>query len=188
MYLYFDTETSGLPAREGSPLTLQPHIVQLAALLVDDTFTEIASFSTLIRPEGWVIDPGAEKVHGISHEKATRYGISIRSAMSTFVQFSRCATIGVAHNIAFDEKLIRYELERFEQPDHLALLKRECTMLASTNVVRITNPNRGGFKWPKLGEAYKHFFNEELEGSHDALVDVRACARIHKHLIKNNLL
>jgi DNA polymerase-3 subunit epsilon len=188
MYLYFDTETSGLPAKEGSPLTLQPHIVQLAALLVDETFNEVASFSTLIKPEGWVIDPGAEKVHGISHEKATRYGISVRSAMSTFVQFSRAATIGVAHNIAFDEKLVRYELERFDQPDHLALLKRECTMLASTNVVRIPNLNRGGFKWPKLEEAYSYFFTETLKGSHDALVDVRACARIHKHLIKNNLL
>lgn len=38
-------------------------------------------------------------------------------------------------------------------------------------------------KPPKLEECIRHFFDEALEGAHDALVDVRACARVHRHLI-----
>lgn len=33
-------------------------------------------------------------------------------------------------------------------------------------------------KAPKLAECVKHFFGEDLAGAHDALVDVRACARV----------
>jgi len=38
------------------------------------------------------------------------------------------------------------------------------------------------YKWPKLAEAYRHLFNEEIKDAHDALADVRACARIYFEL------
>jgi len=44
------------------------------------------------------------------------------------------------------------------------------------------------FKWPKLIESYQFLFNESFDGAHDALADVRACARVHRHLIENNLI
>jgi len=37
-------------------------------------------------------------------------------------------------------------------------------------------------KPPKLEECIRHFFNEELDGAHDAMVDVRACRRVYFHL------
>jgi DNA polymerase-3 subunit epsilon len=37
-------------------------------------------------------------------------------------------------------------------------------------------------KAPKLEECIHHFFGETLAGAHDALVDVRACARVYFHL------
>jgi DNA polymerase-3 subunit epsilon len=37
-------------------------------------------------------------------------------------------------------------------------------------------------KQAKLSECITHFFNEDLTGAHDALVDVRACARVFFHL------
>ena len=58
---------------------------------------------------------------------------------------------------------------------------RFCTMKSTTDICRIPSP-RGGYKWPKLGEAYKHFFGEELQGAHDAMNDVRAAMRIYFHL------
>ena len=40
----------------------------------------------------------------------------------------------------------------------------------------------------KLIEAHTHFLGIGFDGAHDALVDVRACHRVHRHLIDNNLI
>jgi len=37
-------------------------------------------------------------------------------------------------------------------------------------------------KPPKLEECIRHFFGEELDGAHDAMVDVVACRRVFFHL------
>jgi DNA polymerase III subunit epsilon len=37
-------------------------------------------------------------------------------------------------------------------------------------------------KPPKLAEVILFLFGEELQGAHDAMVDVRATARVHFHL------
>jgi DNA polymerase-3 subunit epsilon len=43
----------------------------------------------------------------------------------------------------------------------------------------------GGFKDPKLSEAYQFMFGEELVGAHDAFVDTEACARVYFWLLDN---
>jgi len=48
-------------------------------------------------------------------------------------------------------------------------------MQAATNFCEI--PGRYGFKWPSLQELYGKLFDESFDGAHQALVDVRACAR-----------
>lgn len=37
-------------------------------------------------------------------------------------------------------------------------------------------------KPPKLEECIRHFFNEDLDGAHDAMIDVAACRRVYFHL------
>jgi DNA polymerase-3 subunit epsilon len=39
-----------------------------------------------------------------------------------------------------------------------------------------------GFKSPNLTECMRHYFQEDLPGAHDALVDARASGRIYWHL------
>lgn len=186
--LYFDTETTGFPKASGSPLTEQPHIVQLAAILVDDERGEVASLSVIIKPDGWEIDPGAQEVHGISAEMAESFGVPISTAMLMFSHLTRRADQCVAHNYAFDIKLITYEFERLKAPIVINERERFCTMEATTNLCKLPGRYPGKFKWPKLIEAHQHFFNEGFDGAHDALVDVRACHRVHQHLIQNNLI
>ena len=61
-------------------------------------------------------------------------------------------------------------------------IKTRCTMLSSTGILKIKT--KQGYKWPKLEECIKFFFDEQLEGAHDALTDVRACIRVYKELEK----
>ena len=63
-----------------------------------------------------------------------------------------------------------------------------CTMEAATPIVNLPPTERmvaAGItkpKPPKLEECIRHFFDESLEGAHDALIDVRACSRVFFHL------
>ena len=75
--LFYDTETTGLPDfKAPSESAHQPHIVQLAALLVDmDTRETIQSMDVICRPDGWTIPDEVAAVHGITTEHAAEVGI-----------------------------------------------------------------------------------------------------------------
>lgn len=185
IFCYFDTETTDLPRAAGTPLDQQPHIVQLAATLVDEK-GEFASFNTIIKPDGWEVADGAAAIHGITTETALRHGVPVRVAMAFFSNFCRVADQIVAHNIDFDLKLVGFEFERLEVKNITNERPWFCTMHATENICKI--PGKfGKYKWPKLIEAHEHFFGEGFDGAHDALVDVRACQRVHRHLLDNNL-
>lgn len=55
--LFYDTETSGLPDWHApSEAPQQPHIVQIAAGLVDvDTRAMVAGLDLIVAPDGWTI-------------------------------------------------------------------------------------------------------------------------------------
>lgn len=180
MILFFDTETTGFPRSNLPPEhPSQPHLVQLAALLADDDGTERGVFSVVIKPDGWTIPDEAESVHGIDTATAERVGIPLKHAVSGFMGMFQVANLLVAHNIDFDRRIMGYALARCKAT--WGGIDTFCTMAASTPIVNLPPTDRmvaAGYtkpKSPKLGEAYQHFFGRELEGAHDALVDVRAC-------------
>ena len=102
----------------------------------------------------------------------------------------------VAHNIPFDEAaLLSLWVRNYVGDDATADwarlfgdLERFCTMRGATHLVDLPPTPRmiaAGFnkpKPPKLAECVRAFFSEDLDGAHDALVDVRACARVFFHL------
>lgn len=191
MILFFDTETTGLPDKR-MPLDWegQPHLVQLAAVLTEDDGTERGSFSTIIEPSGWTIPEGAAKVHGITTELAAAAGMPIHPALYTFMQMRQRANVLVAHNIKFDAEIIKIAVARtdfsYPKPPPVTMF---CTMESASPIIALPPTERmiaAGYtknKPPNLGECIRHFFNEELTGAHDALVDVRACARVYFHII-----
>lgn len=196
MILFFDTETTGLPdARLPPDHAAQPHLVQLAALLVDDDGVERASVSLIIRPP---VDIPAEAaaIHGIDNGLAAAAGISPSAAVSMWSHLARRASLLVAHNIAFDMALMRTAwLRTHGAADGAQLWDRlhagrdiACTMRMATPVLNLPPTERmraAGIhrpKSPRLEECVRHFFAQELAGAHDALVDVRACARVFFHL------
>ena len=70
MYLFFDTETTGLPKRYNAPmddLDNWPRLVQVAWILFDEEGKEIVSNSYIVRPEGFIIPKESSLIHGITH-------------------------------------------------------------------------------------------------------------------------
>ncbi len=186
--LFFDTETTGIynfkaPASHPS----QPHIVQLAAMLCNEQQEVLGSFNFIVNP-GVAIPEQATAVHGITTEKARDLGVSPRFALDAFEMLLRCAGITVAHNAKFDIGIINTAVARAEMTTCCPWPQSFCTMEAAAPIVAIPPTARmraAGFnkpKPPRLEECIQHFFGEKLEGAHDAMTDVRACARVYFHL------
>jgi DNA polymerase III subunit epsilon len=183
MNLIFDTETTGkaqmrLPADHPS----QPRIVQLGAILYDDTRRVVAEMNFLVKPDGWTIPQEATAIHGITTEMCEAYGLKITTVVKLFLALVRRSKLKVAHNRAFDDLLVQGELCRLGEAaaqDLADFLSHEghCTMEAATPVLKL--PGRfGDFKWPNLQEAHQFFMGRGFEGAHDAMADVRACAAV----------
>lgn len=185
MILFYDTETTGLPDRF-APLNSdrQPRCVQLAAILTDDVGNEQSCLNLIIHPDGWIIPPGASSIHGITTEKAKAIGIREAVAAAAFYDLSRKADLLVAHNEKFDRQIVNIMFERLGRGWKLDVPAFD-TMEAAAPIVNLPPTPRmvaAGIdkpKAPKLEECIKYFFGEDLNGAHDALIDVRACARIY---------
>lgn len=191
MILFFDTETTGLFS-DRIPIDHpdQPYIVQIAAQLCHDDGKPVAGFSMIVDPGiGTVrIPTRASDVHGITEDVAAKFGVSSEYALSAFTHLYTRADVVCAHNIKFDRGIIETAIAR-----HYGTVKRlskplYCTMEAAAPIVNLPPTDRmkaAGFtkpKPPKLGECIKHFFDEDLEDAHDAMVDLAACRRVYLHL------
>lgn len=189
MFLFFDTETTGLPRDWQAPqatLDNWPRLVQLAWLLTDKNGQEVKSVSQIIKPEGFAIPAAAAAVHGISTERALEEGVQLNSALKKFAWAVDMAKILVAHNMSFDEKIMGAELLRKKYKHKLFERPKICTMQSSMDFCQLEN--EFGYKWPKLIELHQKLFDEEFDNAHDALADVRACARCFFELIKQGII
>lgn len=179
-YLFFDTETSGrFNFKQPFNHPSQPRCVQLGALLATSPTQTIAEANFIIYPNNFNIPKEAAAVHGIDTEHANQYGFDSKHTMTTLYHMMLKADIIIAHNIKFDNAIINNEfyIHGLPMPDK----RLYCTMLAATAVCKL--PGRGGsYKWPTLQEAHLHFFGESFDGAHDAMADVKACARVYWEL------
>lgn len=138
-----------------------------------------------MKPDGWTIPEDATKIHGITTEDCEKYGLSILSVLGLFGKWCEIADILIAHNISFDLSRIIYHRDKHDLKTKVLLPTRSfCTMQTTTNICKLPG-KYDSYKWPKLQEAYKHFFGENFDGAHDALADVKACARVYFHLLQN---
>jgi DNA polymerase-3 subunit epsilon len=197
--LFYDTETTGLPLfSEPSEHPDQPHIVQLAATLVNmDTRRVISSIDVIVRPDGWTIPEKAVQVHGITTEMAGDLGIPESQALDIFLSMWRCSNVRIGHNESFDSRIVRIAIKRFidalPQNTDLAIPlsdewkagKAECTQKIATPIVkapateRMIAVGRTGHKPANLSEAYKFFTGNELQNAHSAMADVRGCIDVY---------
>ncbi|NBU26095.1 MAG: 3'-5' exonuclease, partial [Gammaproteobacteria bacterium] len=89
-----------------------PRVVQIAWTLCDDAGNEVAWAEHIIRPDGFVIPPEAARVHGISTERAHAEGLPLEAVLDLVSEALANAGVLIAHNIAFDEKVLGAEFLR----------------------------------------------------------------------------
>lgn len=191
LLLFYDTETTGLVNNQLPPNhKAQPHLVQLGALLTEADGTEISSLDLIIKPNGYTIPDGAAKVHGITTERALAVGVPLIVALGAFLNLRHAATTVIAHNEDFDNLVINAAVARVGKQPVKPWPTRYCTMKVATPIINLPPTPRmlaAGFNKPKsasLTECFQAFFNEPLPNAHNAMVDVRGCARVYRHLLQ----
>ena len=186
-YLFFDTETTGLPRNWNAPvddLDNWPRMVQLAWEFFKDG-EKISVGDYIIKPEGFWIPQETSNIHGITTERANMEGAELKIVLAEFKNLIEQADFLVAHNISFDEKIMGAEFLRKNMPNLLESKKTICTKEIATDFCAIPNTNgRTSFKWPKLAELHKKLFGKEFKDSHNAMADVSATSKCFFELKK----
>lgn len=178
--LFYDVETTGKANLKRPPDEKgQPRVVQLGALLTDESGVELASLNCIVRPRQFDIPAEATHIHGITTEYATKVGVHIAFLVGVFHDLAAAADIHVAHNHDFDSFMMRGECARMVTD--FPIRETFCTMKQMTDVCCL--PGKYGWKWPSLMEAYRHCFQKDFAGAHNAMADVHACKEIYFWLL-----
>jgi len=180
--LFIDTETTGFK-KSGLIVKGQARVCQIAMVMADQEGRTLASFSCLVKPDGWEIGEGAYKTHGISQQDCEDYGLEQRYFVNMFLRLvSQCKTI-VAHNETFDKGMIEIELAHSKKI-RLPHIPWYCTQKNSVDVCKIPptekmiKAGRTHYKAPNLAEALEILTGKRLENAHDAMADTLACKDI----------
>lgn len=180
----FDTETSGLPYKErGSnyDYTNLDHfnssrLLSISWLLLNDVNEIVEKKTYYIKPDNFEISEASINIHGLSKEFLNENGITIHEVLlnlnGLFTKYN--INLLIAHNINFDINILKSELFRYNYTITLNKIRNIntfCTMLSSQIKMNV-------YKWPKLAEAYRYFYNEDITNAHDAEYDTLYCYKV----------
>jgi DNA polymerase-3 subunit alpha len=188
MFIIFDTETTGLPQNYNAPLSDTdnwPRMVQLAWQLHDDLGELLEVKNFIVKPEGYTIPFNAEKIHGISTERALKQGMPLTHVINEFLSDLKRAKFNVGHNIEFDINIVGCEMFRVGiDPKEITQVAKIDTKDEGTDFCALPGGKGGKFKWPTLTELHQKLFGEAFNEAHNASADVEATARCFLELIR----
>lgn len=184
--LFFDTETTGVPAKGldwDKDCDQFPYIVQLAWM--KDNVLKCHVIKP-ISPNGerYEIPQEASEVHGITTERAIAEGVNFEDVIVEFIQDCTTAPLICAHNIYFDTSMLKANIMRYmgrefyESKVETALFKgkRIDTMMKTIKFVGARFADGRPNKFPTLEELYTRCFPDKSYPAHDAGEDVKALA------------
>lgn len=177
MYLFFDTETSGLPDYN-LPLTHpdQPKILSIAMILTDEAGREMVVYKAPTLLPGYVVDEAgrAFEVNKIGTKDLEKYGFDFKTTLRMWRALQDRAILKIAHNYRFDGFLMKAAHEVLGI-DPGAPLDRYCTM---KGIKEITGKG-------SLADAHQHVHGRPIADAHDSLSDARACKDVFFWLKQN---
>jgi DNA polymerase III subunit epsilon len=188
-FLFFDTETTGLPKNwkaSYKDLNNWPRLVQIAWIVADINGNIIDQKNHLVKPRDFTIPEEASKIHKISTQKATEQGTELHIVLNEFNKYVTNTDYLIAHNLSFDINVVASELYRFKIDSEIFDKNQICTMESTTNFCKIQG--NYGYKFPKLSELYQKLFHTTFDEAHDASVDIKATYKCFYELLKNKTI
>jgi len=180
MYLFFDTETTGLPINWNAPISdfeNWPRLVQIAWIQFDLNGDEIGFKEYIIKPENFFIPHESARVHGISTDIANEKGVELKAVLNEFERAIKESKYLIAHNINFDHKIVGAEFLRKKISSKISQIEKMCTMELSADFCKIPGGESRPYKFPKLSELHFKLFNTDFKDAHNAITDVKICAK-----------
>lgn len=188
-FIVYHSETTGLIPRAYESFDY-PYIVQLAWILLDRDFKYIRGESFYVQ-QSKSIPRSAIQIHGITNKIVARKGYPIKEVLGLFLADFINVNIQVGHNIDFDIKMLRAELERNGyKPSIMYKVSFICTMDKGQYYCKL-NPEYyyDGFfvkyKPPRLTELAYKCFGIDYKQTHDAMSDVLMAAKCFEKLSKD---
>ena len=189
-YLFFDTETTGIPNDYKAPCTNTdnwPRLIQLGWLLTDAAGRILSEGNHIVCPDGFEIPKAASDVHGITTEFALENGKPLLDVIFAFGADLNQADCVVGHNLDYDLHIVGAEYVRLGYDSRIMFARPTlCTMQATIQFCNI--PGRFGPKWPKLMELYSKLFGQGFDGAHDAMADIVATKNCFFELIRRGVV
>lgn len=172
MITIFDTETTGLLMAKGSDINLQPYIIEICAIQVDESDNIINEIETLVFPP-MNIPLHITKITGITTNDVSSAPIFSEIYKDLLSVFFGSHTV-VAHNLSFDVGMLVNELTRINKEFSFPYPPIQfCTVEQSMHIK--------GYRL-KNSELYTLATGKEIEGSHRAKADVLATYESYKWL------
>lgn len=187
MFLFFDTETTGLiQIKKG--VSVIPQIVQLAYILSDDKGNILEQNEFIIRPISYEIPIESTRIHNISTEKAVQEGVELEEVLENFSKVLSKAKVIVAHNLNFDEVVVEAAYKSIGLTNPFEGKIRICTL----NNVKVKRcfPFFRKLKKSKLSLSNLHLklLGKKLNNAHNASNDTLALYNCFWVLLKNKQL
>lgn len=114
VYLFLDTETTGLPKkRNADPMDFDnwPYVVEIAWLLTDEFGLQVSGDKYIVK-QNVKIPQEAIRVHHITNEDMNSKGVSPKVVYREFIDAVANCDYIIAHNIDFDLPILQCELYR----------------------------------------------------------------------------
>lgn len=165
-YMVIDTETTGLNIR-------QDEIIQLAYIIYDKDRNKVKKFNKFIKPKFNLITKDSKNVHKISNEILLNEGNDFCEIVEELLNDMNSCKVIIGHNIDFDINIIKNNVNRYNiKMDDIFDDNKEIICTMKLYGKRIS-----------LGKLYWKLFNNRITNAHNALSDVKYCAKCYFKLI-----
>jgi DNA polymerase III epsilon subunit-like protein len=171
--IIMDTETTGLLKPTVVPLDKQPHIIEFAAIKLDDKNLYESNRITFLVNPGIPLEPIITKITGLTDKDLAKEQ-PFSAHYLELVRFFLGEEMLIAHNAPFDVGMLTVELQR------LGMLQRFPWPFKHVCTVERTQYMTG--KYLKLEQLYKELFGKDPEQKHRALGDVEILVDVVRQL------
>lgn len=196
-YLFYDTETSGFISDSKTfDDPTQAFVLQLAAILCDESGNDLGEVNKYIKPHGRFIHPATIDIHHITLEYAEEHGVEEVEVLECYALLLETEPMRVCHNVTFDEKFLDQMFKRnmeklsdYGRSRYFLEKNTFCTMQDKTIKSWCDLKNvKGHIKAPKLSELHMILFEESIPSEHDAMADAKATKRCFFELKKRGII